>query len=81
MAKTYEIQVVVRPDEDRWIAFCPELVEKGAATWSYTREEASKNIREVLEMVIEDLLEHGIPIPELPEEAVLPPEERLAVTL
>ncbi len=40
-----------------------------------------QNIREVLEMVIEDLLEHGMPIPELPEEAVMPPEEQLAVTL
>ena len=79
--KTYEFQVVIKPDEDRWIAFCPELAEKGAATWGYTREEASKNIREVLEMVVEDLLEHGMPIPELPEEAVLPPEERLIVSV
>ena len=80
--KTYEFRVVVEPDEDRWVAYCPALVKQGAATWGYTREEASKNIKEVLEMVIEDLLELGIPIPEPPpEEASALPEERLAVTV
>ena len=79
--KTHEFRVVIEPDEDRWIAFCLELVEKGVSTRGYSREEASKNIREVLEMVIEDLLELGMPIPDPPEEAGVSPEERLAVTL
>ena len=80
--ETYDFLVVVKPDEDQWIAYCPALVKQGAATWDYTREEASSHIREVLEMVIEDLLEFGIPIPEPPpEEASALPEERLAVTV
>ena len=79
--KTHEFRVVIEPDEDRWIAFCPELVEKGVSTRGYSREEASKNFPDVLEMVIDDLLELGMPIPVPPEEAGVSPEERLAVTL
>ena len=40
--KTYTFQVVIEPDEDRWQAYCPELVQYGGATWGYTREEAEK---------------------------------------
>ena len=56
--KTYVFRVVVEPDEDRWFAYCPVLEEKGGATWGYTREEALRNIREVVEMTIESLIEH-----------------------
>lgn len=62
--KTYIFRAVVEPDEDRWFACCPTLEDRGAATWGYTREEALKNIREVLEMTIESLIDHGEPIPE-----------------
>jgi predicted RNase H-like HicB family nuclease len=34
------------------------LEEKGAATWGYTKEEALKNIREVLEMTIKSMIEY-----------------------
>ena len=67
--KTYVFQVAIEPDEDRWRAYCPELEEYGGATWGYTRKEAEKNIREVLEMVLESLIEENDPIPELPEGA------------
>ena len=30
--KTYVFRVVVEPDEDRWIAYCPILEDKGGAT-------------------------------------------------
>jgi len=62
--KSYTFRVVVERDGDVWAAYCPALVEKGASTWGETKEEALKNIQEVLQMVIESLVEHGEPIPE-----------------
>ena len=62
--KTYTFQVIIEPDEDRWRAYSPELEEYGGATWGYTREEAEKNIREVLAMVLETMVEHNYTIPE-----------------
>ncbi len=66
--KTYTFKVVIEPDDDRWHAYCPALVEQGAATHGATRDEALKNIREVAEMVVESLREHGEPIPEEPSD-------------
>jgi len=68
--RTYVFKVMVEPDEDRWHAYCPVLEDKGGATWGYTREEALKNISEVVEMIIEELIEDGESIPEAPEEEV-----------
>ena len=79
--KIYNFRIVVEPDEHRWIAYCPALVDKGAATGGATREEAFENIREVLQMVVESLIELGVPIPEDVEEVALPSEERLVVAL
>ncbi len=62
--RTYVLKVVVEPDEDKWHARVPELESRGAATWGRTREEALKNIQEVAQMVIEDMLEDGEPIPQ-----------------
>ena len=62
--QTYIFQVIIEPDEDRWRAYSPELEEYGGATWGYTREEAEKNIREVLVMVLETMVEHNYTIPE-----------------
>ncbi|MBI4331797.1 MAG: type II toxin-antitoxin system HicB family antitoxin [Chloroflexi bacterium] len=68
--KTYLFKVVLEEDpfEDgtmAYHAFCPAL--KGATTWGYTKEEALKNIREVIEMIVESMKERGEPIPERPE--------------
>jgi len=80
--KTYVFRVVVEPDEERWFAYCPILEEKGGATWGYTREEALRNIKEVIEMTIEGLIERGEPIPEEPEgEVRVFPEPLVAVTV
>ena len=80
--KTYTFQVVIEPDEDRWQAYCPELVQYGGATWGYTREDAEKNIREVLVMVLEDMIEENDPIPETAAENGLAPAGNLvAVTV
>lgn len=61
--KSYVFPVVIEPDEDVWRAFVPELESKGAATWGHTREEALKNIQEVVQLVIEELLETGASLP------------------
>lgn len=60
---TYTFKVLVEPDEDRWRAWCPSLEHLGAATWGHTREEALRHIREVLELVVSELVEEGEPVP------------------
>jgi predicted RNase H-like HicB family nuclease len=60
---TYTFKIVVEPDEDRWRAFCPALEAQGAATWGNTREEALQHIREVLEMIVAEMVEEGKPVP------------------
>jgi len=62
--RTYTFEIVIEPDEDRWVVYSPLLKEKGGATWGYTKEEALKNINEVLEMVVESMIEDGEPVPE-----------------
>ena len=80
--KTYTFKVVVEPDEDRWHAHCPALEQYGAATWGNTREEALKHIQEVVQMVIDELAEDGIPIPEGPRSDVqVFQDTRVAVTV
>jgi predicted RNase H-like HicB family nuclease len=59
---TYTFKVVVERDDDCWHAYCPALVEKGAATWGATQEEALENIEDVLKMVVASMREHGEPI-------------------
>jgi predicted RNase H-like HicB family nuclease len=60
---TYTFKVVVEPDEDRWHARAPGLEHLGAATWGRTREEALAHIRQVVEMIVAELVEDGEPIP------------------
>ena len=80
--KTYTFKVVVEPDEDRWHAYCPVLESRGAATWGYTEREDLKNIREVIEMVIESMEEHNEHIPTEPSEDVrVFDSPRVAVTV
>ena len=62
--KTYNFKVIIEPDEDRWLAYSPTLVERGAGTWGYTKEEARTNIQVVLKMTIESMIRHGETIPE-----------------
>ncbi len=63
--KTYVFPVVLEPaDDGRWHAYVPELENKGAATWGTTREEALRNMHEVAQMVVEEMIEDGEPLPE-----------------
>ena len=80
--KSYVLRVVVEPDEDRWAAYCPELVKYGGSTWGFTKEEAQKNIREVLEMVLEYMVENNYSISEIPtEEQGVSSGQRITVTV
>lgn len=62
--KSYVFRVVLEEDEGRWHAAVPELEAMGAATWGHSREDALRNIQEVVQMLLEDLLEEGEPVPE-----------------
>ena len=84
-ARTYALEAVVEPEEGAWHAYCPTLLDYGAATWGATREEALGHLREVAGMVVERLAEAGAPVPEAPE---TPPDgsgwvsaERVVVTV
>ena len=77
-AKTYKFQVVVEPDEDQWAAYCPVLVEQGAATCGYTREEAYINIHQVLRMTLESMIAQG---ERIPDEMPVLSGEAIAITL
>ena len=61
--KTYQFPVVVEPDEDRWFAYCPPLLDQGGSTWGASREEALGNIEQVVRMVVASSVEHGDPLP------------------
>jgi predicted RNase H-like HicB family nuclease len=64
--KTYIFKVIIEEDffedgREAYHAYAPAL--KGAATWGYTKEEAIENIKEVIQMVVESMVEHNEPLP------------------
>ena len=61
--KSYVFKVELEPDEDGWHVFYPPWRKIGASTWGSTREEAMQNIREVLELILEEFEEDGKPAP------------------
>ena len=61
--KTHTFRVVLEPDEEGWHIYVPELESIGASTWGYTKEGALYYIKEVLEMIIEEFEEEGLPLP------------------
>jgi len=68
--KSYVFQVVVEDDametgEKAYHAYCPAL--KGCHTWGRTYDEALANVREAVELYVEDLRESGSRIPVDPE--------------
>jgi predicted RNase H-like HicB family nuclease len=72
--KSYIFRVVVEEDTtaDGTLAFhayCPPL--KGCHTWGHTAEEALANVREAIELYVEDLREAGESIPVDPEQGAL----------
>jgi predicted RNase H-like HicB family nuclease len=89
--KTYNFKVVVEPDEDAegnpaWHAFCPALESAGAATSGRTKEEALRQLNEVIHMIALEFIEEGRALPEGPEdsvrvELVSQEDPRIAVTV
>jgi predicted RNase H-like HicB family nuclease len=74
--KTYNFKVVLEPDEDAdgnpaWYACCLALLQSGAATSGRTKNEALKNISEVVRMIIEEMIAEGRPLPEAPADQVV----------
>ena len=72
--KSYIFRVVIEEDTtvDGTLAFhasCPAL--KGCHTWGHTAEEALANVREAIELYIEDLREAGESIPVDPAQGAL----------
>ena len=59
--KLLPFDVVVEPDGDRWHAYCLALEQYGAATRGYTEEEALRHIQEVVQIVVDELREDGVP--------------------
>ena len=81
--KSYVFKVVVEDDEHEdgrkaYHAYCPALESLGAATWGDTKEEALKNIGDVLQMVVEELIDEG---KEIPPEALVASTESPAVVV
>ena len=74
--KTYNFKVVIEPDEDfegnlaGWHAYCPALESLGGSTWGETRDEALKNINEVVRMIVQEFVEEGKALPEGPADSV-----------
>jgi predicted RNase H-like HicB family nuclease len=53
--RTYIFKVAIEPDEDKWVAYSPELKDRGGATWGETKEEALKNLQDVIRLVLVDM--------------------------
>ena len=80
--KTYSFKVVVEPDEGGYHAFCPALRRFGAVTQGATEEEALRNINEVVHMIVNELQEDGIPLPDASADGVQISEgTRVAITV
>ncbi len=80
--RTYTLAVVVVPEEEAWHAYCPTLLDYGAATWGTTREEALGHIREMVTMLVERLVKKGVTIPTtLPADHAPVSTEQVVVTL
>ncbi|MEK7795540.1 MAG: type II toxin-antitoxin system HicB family antitoxin [Candidatus Hydrogenedentota bacterium] len=60
--KTFVFNVRLEEADGKWCAIVPELEHRGAATWGDSREEALKNIQDVVESVLEIMHERGEPL-------------------
>jgi predicted RNase H-like HicB family nuclease len=56
--RVLEFEVIIEPDEDGFLVWCPAL--KGCQSFGLTRDEARANIREAIELWLEDEPETAI---------------------
>lgn len=61
--KTYIFPIALEEADGAWHVYVPGLEEQGAATWGNTKDEALRNIQEVVQMVVEEMLEDGESLP------------------
>ena len=86
-AKSYSFKVVIELDEfedgrPAYYVMCPALKEYGAATWGSTESEALTRIQEVVQMIVQELREDGVALPEGPKDEVeVFSEPRVSVTV
>jgi predicted RNase H-like HicB family nuclease len=57
--KTFVFNVHPELSDGKWCAIVPELEHRGATTWGDTREEALKNIQDVVESALDIMHERG----------------------
>jgi len=67
-ATTYHMPAVIEKDEDGYFAYCPIL--QGCYTQGKTYEKALQNIRDVIQLHIEDRLACGEEIPRMESFAI-----------
>ena len=80
--RTYAYRVVVEPDDGGWHAYCPALRSLGAVTQGATEAEAFRNINEVVQIIADEMIEEGTPLPTGPSADVEVLEgARVAITV
>jgi len=60
--KNYRFSVVIERDKEGYFAFCPEL--QGCYTQADNYEEALENIKDAIQLHVEDRLQSGEEIPQ-----------------
>jgi hypothetical protein len=68
--RTYSFKVVVEPDEGGYHAYCPALRHLGAVTQGANEDEALSNINEVIHMIVDELRDDGLGLPDASTEDV-----------
>ena len=63
--KTYIFPIELEEADNAWHVYVPGMEAQGAVTWGRTRDEALRNIQEVVQMLVEEMLEDGEPLPDL----------------
>jgi predicted RNase H-like HicB family nuclease len=79
--RTYILAVVVEPVEGAWHAYCPTLLDCGAATWGTSREEALGHVRDMVTMVLEHMTEQEVSVLAVPADLAPAPAGQVVVTV
>jgi predicted RNase H-like HicB family nuclease len=61
---TYMFQVVLMPDGQAWIAYCPLLQRYGVWTRGATPHAVLRQIQELAQQVVSVLTDSGMPVPQ-----------------
>ena len=73
--RTYNFRVVLETDEDAdggaaWYACCPALEHSGAATSGRTKDEALRNINQIVHMIVQEFVDERRALPDGPAGSV-----------